>query len=159
MTKTEYFYVSLLKNLSKIRCIYALYVARCNNVLRIVQIIQKIKLFFPIAAGPTGAASILLATLRLPQGYGDQIISRLIDLQPSTPEEPSRWIHETFPNLRSFAWQDGYGIFSVSKSNVPDVVEYIKSQREHHQKHSFEDEYVSMLRLNGIDYDERYTFD
>lgn len=73
--------------------------------------------------------------------------------------ESSRWIHETFPEMRSFEWQDGYGIFSVSKSSVPDVVDYIKNQREHHEKQSFEDEYLSMLKLNGIDYDERYVFD
>lgn len=73
--------------------------------------------------------------------------------------ESSRWIHETFPEKKSFEWQDGYGIFSVSKSNVPEVVEYIKNQREHHKKQSFEDEYISMLKLNGIDYDEKYVFD
>ena len=73
--------------------------------------------------------------------------------------ESSRWIHETFDEMRSFEWQDGYGIFSVSKSSVPDVVDYIKNQREHHEKQSFEEEYVSMLKLNGIDYDERYVFD
>lgn len=73
--------------------------------------------------------------------------------------ESSRWIHETFPGLAKFEWQDGFGVFSVSKSNVPDVVEYIKNQREHHQKQTFEDEYLSMLKLNGIDYEERYVFD
>ncbi len=73
--------------------------------------------------------------------------------------ESSRWIHETFPEMRAFEWQDGYGIFSVSKSNVADVVEYIKKQREHHTKQTFEDEYISMLKLNDIDYDERYVFD
>jgi len=73
--------------------------------------------------------------------------------------ESSRWMHQTFPELTKFEWQDGYGIFSVSKSNVPDVVEYIKNQREHHQKQSFEEEYISMLKLNGVDYDERYVFD
>ena len=73
--------------------------------------------------------------------------------------ESSRWIHETFPELRSFEWQDGFGVFSVSKSNVPEVVEYIKNQREHHARQTFEDEYISMLKLNGIDYDERYVFD
>ena len=73
--------------------------------------------------------------------------------------ESSRWIHETFPELAKFEWQDGFGVFSVSKSNVPDVVEYIKNQREHHQKQTFEDEYLSMLKLNGIDYEERYVFD
>ena len=73
--------------------------------------------------------------------------------------ESSRWIRETFPELAKFEWQDGFGVFSVSKSNVPDVVEYIKNQREHHQKQTFEDEYLSMLKLNGINYDERYVFD
>ncbi len=73
--------------------------------------------------------------------------------------ESLRWIHETFPEMRSFEWQVGYGIFSVSKSSIADVVEYIKSQRKHHEQQSFEDEYVAMLKLNGIDYDERYPFD
>lgn len=73
--------------------------------------------------------------------------------------ESSKWIHEEFAHLSKFGWQDGYGVFSVSKSNVPDVVEYIKTQREHHAKQTFEDEYTSMLKLNGIDYDERYLFD
>lgn len=50
--------------------------------------------------------------------------------------ESSRWIHETFSDMRTFEWQDGYGIFSVSKSSVPDVVDYIKTQREHHAKQS-----------------------
>ena len=73
--------------------------------------------------------------------------------------ESSKWIHEAFPNLAKFGWQDGYGIFSVSKSNVPEVIDYIKNQREHHARHTFEDEYISLLKLNGIDYDERYVFD
>ncbi|MGD9561082.1 MAG: IS200/IS605 family transposase [Pyrinomonadaceae bacterium] len=73
--------------------------------------------------------------------------------------ESSRWMHETFPEMHSFAWQDGYGIFSVSKSNVPDVVEYIKNQREHHQRQSFEDEYISMLKLNEIEHDKQFVFD
>ena len=73
--------------------------------------------------------------------------------------ESSKWIHEEFPELSKFGWQDGYGIFSVSKSQAPEVIEYIRSQREHHTKQSFEDEYTSLLKLNGIDYDERYVFD
>ena len=73
--------------------------------------------------------------------------------------DSSKWIHETFPELSDFAWQDGFGVFSVSKSNVPDVVEYIKNQRAHHAKRTFEDEYVVMLKKHGIDYDDRYLFD
>ena len=48
--------------------------------------------------------------------------------------DSSKWIHTEFADLKNFAWQDGYGAFSVSKSKVPDVVEYIKNQREHHRK-------------------------
>jgi REP element-mobilizing transposase RayT len=73
--------------------------------------------------------------------------------------EASKWIHETFSELRTFGWQDGFGVFSVSKSNVPGVIQYIQNQREHHANQSFEDEYISMLKLNGIDYDKRYVFD
>ena len=73
--------------------------------------------------------------------------------------ESSKWIHEEFPDLSTFGWQDGYGVFSVSKSQVREVIEYIKNQREHDMKQSFEDEYISLLELNEIEYDERYVFD
>lgn len=71
----------------------------------------------------------------------------------------SKWIHEEFPHIRGFAWQDGYGIFTVSKSSVPNVTEYIRNQREHHLGQSFEDEYIELLQLHGVDYDERFVFD
>lgn len=73
--------------------------------------------------------------------------------------ESSKWIHDTFPDLRSFEWQDGYGVFSVNKDSVPGVVGYIKNQRKHHASKLFEDEYIEMLRLSGTEYDERYLFD
>lgn len=72
--------------------------------------------------------------------------------------ESSKWIHQEFSDLRDFAWQDGYGIFSVSKSNVPKVIEYIKNQRKHHLEQSFEDEYIELLKLHEINYDEKYLF-
>jgi len=73
--------------------------------------------------------------------------------------DSSKWIKTEFSELEGFAWQGGYGVFSVSKSNAPDVIEYIRNQREHHKRQTFEEEYVSLLKLNGIDYDERYVFD
>jgi len=73
--------------------------------------------------------------------------------------ESSKWIHEEFPDLQSFAWQDGYGAFSVSKSRVPKVIDYIKNQRQHHLKQSFEDEYIELLELHETDYDKKYLFD
>jgi putative transposase len=73
--------------------------------------------------------------------------------------DSSKWIHEEFIDLRSFAWQDGYGAFSVSKSNVSKVIDYIKNQRQHHLKQSFEDEYIELLKLHETNYDEKYLFD
>jgi putative transposase len=60
---------------------------------------------------------------------------------------------------RTFGWQDGYGAFSVSTSNVEKVVGYIARQKEHHQRTSFEDEYRALVRRAGLTPDERYLFD
>jgi putative transposase len=71
----------------------------------------------------------------------------------------SAWIHDTFPHLADFAWQDGYAAFTVSKSAIPDVTAYIANQREHHRKMTFQDEYVALLDRHGIEYDDRYIWD
>jgi putative transposase len=71
----------------------------------------------------------------------------------------SAWIHETFPELADFAWQDGYGAFTVSKSALGDVTLYIARQREHHRAMSFQEEYRALLDRHGIEYDERYVWD
>ena len=70
----------------------------------------------------------------------------------------SAWIHDEFPTLRNFQWQDGYGAFSVSNSRVAEVVKYIQNQREHHRTKTFQDEYREFLRGNGIEFDERYVW-
>jgi REP element-mobilizing transposase RayT len=57
-----------------------------------------------------------------------------------------------------FAWQEGYGAFSVSPSQVEVVKGYIENQEEHHRKRNFEQEFVILLRSCGIEYDERYVF-
>ena len=72
--------------------------------------------------------------------------------------DSSKWIHEEFRSLRTFAWQDGYGGFTVSKSNIRDVVVYIQNQREHHRKKTFQEEYLEFLNKNDIEYDERYLW-
>ena len=71
----------------------------------------------------------------------------------------SGWIHETFPGMSRFAWQDGYGAFTVSKSNIPGVTAYIKKQREHHSTMTFQEEYLQLLHKHEIEYDERYLWD
>jgi putative transposase len=70
----------------------------------------------------------------------------------------SKWIHDTFPCRSDFAWQRGYGAFSVSPSQVARVVRYIERQKIHHSKVSFRDEFIRLLRSHGIATDERYLW-
>ena len=71
----------------------------------------------------------------------------------------SAWIHTEFPALRDFAWQDGYGAFTVSKSHLADVTAYIQNQRQHHQSKTFKEEFVTLLERHEIEYEERYLWD
>ena len=70
----------------------------------------------------------------------------------------SRWVNVRNPAL-GFAWQTGYGGFSVSESNVPEVMRYIANQEAHHQRLSFKDELKGLLERHGVDYDKRYLLD
>ena len=71
----------------------------------------------------------------------------------------SLWIKQRDPSLRDFAWQSGYGIFSVSASNIEAVERYIANQEEHHRKTTFQDEYRAFLKRHGIAWDEKYVWD
>ena len=71
----------------------------------------------------------------------------------------SKWVHDTFPALGSFAWQEGYSVFSVSKSQEEAVKKYIEGQAAHHKKEDFRSELLRMLRAHGVEFDERYVFD
>jgi REP element-mobilizing transposase RayT len=81
------------------------------------------------------------------------------DLMRATKSKSSGWIHQTFTGLRDFAWQEGYSVFTVSKSQEPAVKQYIACQREHHEKEDFRSELLRMLRAHEIEFDERYVFD
>jgi REP-associated tyrosine transposase len=81
----------------------------------------------------------------------------LADFVNAMKANSSRWIHETFPQRKAFAWQEGYGAFSVSKSEEPRVVDYIHNQKEHHRKRTFHEEYVTFLEKYGVEYDPRYV--
>lgn len=70
----------------------------------------------------------------------------------------SGWVHVKWPRRRAFAWQLGYGAFSVSKSNVPSVLKYIRSQEAHHRKVTFKEELIDFLVKHEIEYDERYIW-
>ena len=71
----------------------------------------------------------------------------------------SGWVKEQNERLAKFAWQAGYGTFSVSASNVEKVRTYIAGQEEHHRRVSFQEEYREFLRRYGIEWDERYVWD
>jgi REP element-mobilizing transposase RayT len=70
----------------------------------------------------------------------------------------SKWIHETFPRKTAFAWQTGYGAFSVSASRSATVKRYIERQKEHHRKVSFKEEFLDFLKKHGVEYDERFLW-
>lgn len=70
--------------------------------------------------------------------------------------DSSGWIHKEL--RKKFEWQKGYGAFSVSPTGIDRVKNYILKQPEHHQKKTFEDEYVELLELSGIEYDKRYLW-
>jgi REP element-mobilizing transposase RayT len=71
----------------------------------------------------------------------------------------SKWIKDALPRMRGFAWQDGYGAFSVSKSNLSEVTAYIQNQRENHRIKTFQEEFLTFLVRHGVEYDERYLWD
>ena len=70
----------------------------------------------------------------------------------------SKWIHDNFVDLKVFFWQEGYGAFTVSNSQMDVVKKYILNQELHHKKMDFEEEYRELLKRNNIEFDERYLF-
>jgi putative transposase len=70
----------------------------------------------------------------------------------------SKWIHETFPEHRLFAWQEEYGAFSVSVSQLDKTMQYIQGQKAHRRKMTFQEEFLTLLRKHRIEYDERYLW-
>ncbi|MEP7013770.1 MAG: IS200/IS605 family transposase [Acidobacteriota bacterium] len=71
----------------------------------------------------------------------------------------SKWIKLQRPDLAEFHWQNGYGAFSVSPSQMESVIRYIENQEAHHREVSFQDEMRGLLHRHGVEYDERYAWD
>lgn len=82
---------------------------------------------------------------------------RLADVMRDVKRTSSAWVHETIGN-KEFEWQDGYGAFSVSASAREKVKAYIANQEEHHRKKTFQEEYVELLKLSGVEYDPKYLW-
>ena len=71
----------------------------------------------------------------------------------------SKWLKMQRPELRRFAWQRGYGAFSVGQNELEDLVTYVANQEEHHKVRTFQEEYLALLKKYGVQYDERYVWD
>ena len=74
-------------------------------------------------------------------------------------KESSKWIKTRADKYANFYWQNGYGIFSVNPSEIEVVTQYIKAQKEHHQKKTFKEEFRAFLKKYNVEYDERYVWD
>ena len=70
----------------------------------------------------------------------------------------SKWVHDTFPRLRDFAWQEGFGAFSIAVSQIDRTVAYIQRQTQHHRRKTFKEEFLAFLKKHRIGYDERYIW-
>jgi putative transposase len=84
---------------------------------------------------------------------------RVSDLMRTVKAGSSKWIHDTFPELAAFSWQEGYSVFSVSKSQEDALKLYIKGQAEHHKTEDFKSELLRTLHAHGVEFDEKYAFD
>ena len=104
----------------------------------------------PITVGGVSDHIHLLANL--PK---DKTISELLRV---TKAKSSKWIKTLSPYYSKFAWQDGYGAFSVSPSLIDKTIDYIKNQDRHHQTKTFQEEYKAFLEAYKLPYDERYLF-
>jgi REP element-mobilizing transposase RayT len=80
----------------------------------------------------------------------------MMDFVRTLKTNSSRWIHQTFPDLKDFAWQDGYSAFTVSHSVCAKVIEYIRGQQEHHKKQTFEEELAALLQKHDVKFDPQY---
>src|SRR5262245_42565380 len=105
----------------------------------------------PVLVGGTADHVHLLVTLR----QEPALAAFLRELKAGS----SRWVHDTYPADTGFAWQTGYGAFTVSHSGLEVVKAYIANQEEHHRSLTFQDEFRALLSKHGIEFDEKYLWD
>lgn len=78
----------------------------------------------------------------------------ILEFVRNTKTNSSKWVHEMFS--AEFAWQEGYSAFSVSQSVVEKVIEYIRTQKEHHKALTFKEELEALLEKHKVEYDSKY---
>lgn len=90
--------------------------------------------------------------------FGMRPSQSLSDLMQDIKGSSSKWINEKKFTKYRFSWQEGFGAFSYSKSQLSNVIVYINNQKEHHRIKTFIEEYKELLQEFNIDYDDRYIF-
>jgi putative transposase len=86
-------------------------------------------------------------------------VIKVADLVEEVKTESSKWIKTKGREFKNFHWQRGYGAFSIGQSNVTALKLYIRNQKQHHRRVTFQEEYRKFLKSYGIEYDERYVWD
>ncbi len=118
-----------------------------EDLWRYVAALAYAKKIHVLAAG--GTSNHLHLLILLPQTI--TLATAMQELKANS----SRWLREM---SAKFQWQEGYGAFSVSQSQRQAVMDYIANQVQHHQKRSFEDEFLALLKNSGVPYDPRFVF-
>ena len=90
--------------------------------------------------------------------FGMRPVESLSNLMKALKGETSEWINKNCFAMGHFSWQEGYGAFSYSKSQLNDVIQYIARQPEHHKKRDMVTEYIEFLKHFGVEYNEKYIF-
>ncbi len=130
---------------------------RCSQILPIMQM----RLYTYLGAITKNHSGKLLEVGGMPDhihllielGNLDNFSHFVRDLKASS----SLWVHKNFPEFKSFAWQEGYGSFTVSYSALEQVKKYIQNQELHHSSMTFEEEYLKFLKLHDVKFDERFV--
>jgi putative transposase len=105
-----------------------------------------------VALSINGMADHVHLLVRMPSTHSLADVARLVKANSS------RWVHEKWPQRKGFAWQSGYGAFSVSESGIDTVRAYILHQQQHHTRRSFQEEFAVFLKKNHIAVDEKYLW-
>ena len=128
----------------------------------IIQDSWKIRLHKYISAIVENNEHKLLAIDGMPDHvhvfFGMRPSQSISDLLQDIKGCSTKWINENRLVRGRFSWQEGYGAFSYSKSDVPRVIDYVKNQAQHHRTTAFLDEYEDLLKEFGVQYDTRYIF-
>ena len=134
----------------------------CQNRESLIQKEWKEKLYKYISGVIENHKHKLIAINGMPDHihifFGMRPSQSLSDLMQDIKGNSSKWINDNKLVLGKFEWQSGYGAFSYSKSQIPNVIDYIENQEAHHQKKTFFEEYKDFLKKFEVEYNEQYIF-